>query len=177
MEILMTEESGILFLQETKVNDEEFPQALIKFAIGRGYQVYFRGQKQQRGVALFTKHKPQRITFEIEGASSVTAFRYIETTIMGLTIIGIYAPQGQQFNSIHYRRKQEFCNTLHQRVCALQNNGHVVMIMGDFNIIPADVDMYNPGHPYHDTNASASEEERGWLDRFVKAGFIDLFEQ
>jgi exonuclease III len=35
--------------------------------------------------------------------------------------------------------------------------------------------MHNPGHPYHDTNASASEEEREWLDRFVEAGFVDLF--
>jgi exonuclease III len=42
-----------------------------------------------------------------------------------------------------------------------QNNKRVVMVMGDFNIIPADVDMHNPEHPYHDTNASASEEERG----------------
>jgi hypothetical protein len=94
---------------------------------------------------------------------------------MGLTIIGIYAPQGQQFSSIHYRRKREFYDALYQRVLALQNNGHVVMIMGDFNIIPADKDMHNPGHPYHDTNASASEEERGWLDRFIEEGFIDLF--
>jgi hypothetical protein len=65
MEILRTEQPHILFLQETKVSDEEFPQALIDFATGLGYQVYFRGQKQQLGVALFTKHKPQRITFEI----------------------------------------------------------------------------------------------------------------
>jgi hypothetical protein len=57
MEILRTEEPDILFLQETNVNDEEFPQALIDFATGRGYQVYFRGQKQQLGIALFTKHK------------------------------------------------------------------------------------------------------------------------
>jgi hypothetical protein len=63
MEILRTEQPDILFLQETKVNDEEFPHALIDFATGLGYQVYFRGQKQQLGVALFTKHQPQRITF------------------------------------------------------------------------------------------------------------------
>jgi exonuclease III len=49
------------------------------------------------------------------------------------------------------------------------------MIMGDFNIIPADVDMHSPGHSYHDTNASASEEERGWLDQFVEERFVDLF--
>jgi hypothetical protein len=47
--------------------------------------------------------------------------------------------------------------------------------VGDFNIIPADVDTHNQGHPYHDTNTSALEEERGWLDRFVEAGFVDLF--
>jgi exonuclease III len=67
MEILRTEEPDILFLQETKVSDKEFPQALIDFATGRRYHVYFRCQKQQLGVALFTKHMPQRITFEIEG--------------------------------------------------------------------------------------------------------------
>jgi exodeoxyribonuclease-3 len=70
----------------------------------------------------------------------------METTIMGLTIIGIYAPQDQQFSSIHYRRKREIYSALYQRVRVLQDNGHVVMMMGDFNIIPADIDMHNPGH-------------------------------
>lgn len=135
----------ILFLQELKCEAAQFPADAFT---ALGYQAHVVGQKTYNGVAALT-----RIPFEItrralpglppgpDGAPDAQA-RYIEgTTEHGITLAGIYLPNGNSGGEAGYAYKLAWMDALRARAAALLDSGADLAILGDFNVCPEDRDL------------------------------------
>src|ERR1700735_4164124 len=91
VEWLTANQPDVLCLQETKVQDREFPAQAFRDA---GYHVHFRGMKSYNGVATLTRREPELVRHGLcEGADSEDV-RILETIVEGIPIVNTYVPQG-----------------------------------------------------------------------------------
>jgi exodeoxyribonuclease-3 len=161
----------ILFLQETKCDNKLFPATLKQHA---NYQHYICGEPQFNGVATLSTIPATDVLYAIPNYHD-SMYRYMELTISGIRFINIYAPQGQALGSTAYSSKVIFYQKLLERLHALLANNIIPFIVGDFNIIPSDLDLYNPTSTEWQTNAMCSPAERHWFQQILKLGYTDLF--
>ncbi len=159
----------VLALQETKLTDEKFPAAEIEAA---GYQVAFSGQKTYNGVALLSKHPIEEVITDLPGLDDPQR-RILGATINGVRILDLYVVNGQEVGSekfaykMHWLKKvQEY---LQQDLSAHEN----YVVLGDFNIAPADADVHNP-KSWHE-KILCSTPEREALQSILDLGFSDTF--
>ncbi|MGD9639155.1 MAG: exodeoxyribonuclease III [Alphaproteobacteria bacterium] len=136
----------IVLLQEIKTEEDKFPLLDIE---ALGYKSYAFGQKAYNGVAILSKEPLLEIKQGLSGAEDEEA-RYIEAKLdSGLTVASVYVPNGngeseEKFN-IKLKSKLEFLSLLKDRAKQLlENNETGFVIGGDFNVIPSDIDVYNP---------------------------------
>jgi exodeoxyribonuclease-3 len=129
----------VLFLQEIKCQTDDFPTASFE---ALGYRAVAVGQKAYNGVAVLA-----RIPFEVThttlpGLSGPVAeqARYIEITVAGSTLIGIYLPNGNSGGEAGYQGKLDFMAALKTRAEALLAQDRDFAILGDFNVAPTDED-------------------------------------
>jgi len=99
---LRREEAGILCIQETKVQDGDFPAEPIRDA---GYHVVFRGQKAYAGVAIVSREEPQEVDFGLDGGDEA---RLIRAVIRGIPVVNTYVPQGRSPDSEHFQYKLQW---------------------------------------------------------------------
>jgi exodeoxyribonuclease-3 len=161
----------ILFLQETKCKNKLFSVTLKQHA---NYQHYICGEPQFNGVATLTTIPATDVLYVIPNYHD-SMYRYMELTILGIRFINIYAPQGQTLNSTAYSSKVLFNQSLLERLDALLANNTIPFIVGDFNIIPSDLNLFNPTSTEWQTNAMVSPVERHWFQQILKLGYTDLF--
>ncbi len=157
----------ILVLQETKLPDERFPQSDIELA---GYHVCFSGQKTYNGVAILSRIVPEDLTANIPQFDDPQR-RLLAATIDGVRIIDVYIPNGQEVDSEKYRYKlrwlASFKTFLKQE---LATHGKLI-VLGDFNIAPADVDIHNPKR--WQGKIMCSDTEREQFHAFLRLGLAD----
>ncbi len=165
----------VLCLQETKVVDEQFPQAHFP-----GYHCAIAGQKSYNGVAILSKQVPARTSrgfAPILGGESVGDLdeqkRLIHVQIQGLEIINIYVPNGQSVGSEKYAYKLRWLTTLHQYLSAIVHPERPVCVCGDWNIAPTDLDIYDPADKAE--HIMASPPERTAFQQFLDLHFQDSF--
>lgn len=167
----MREESpDILCLQETKA----YPEVLTKkFVEPVGYHSYFASaeKKGYSGVVTYSKKQPIRVDFlgieefDIEG-------RYLETEFENFVLINCYFPNSQsEGKRLDY--KLRFCDAVLERMDALKEDGKNIVLCGDYNIAHKEIDLKNP--KTNVKNPGFLPEERAWMDKFVNAGYIDVF--
>ncbi|MDT8364312.1 MAG: exodeoxyribonuclease III [Nitrosomonas sp.] len=160
----------VLCLQETKLQDAQFPVDEIKQA---GYHAIFSGQKTYNGVALLSKMAV--------GADPCTALpglddpqkRLIAATYDNVRVICIYVPNGERVDSEKYAYKLEWLKAL---ICFLQEERKrysKIALLGDFNIAPADSDVYDP--PAWEEKVLCSMPEREAFQHLLAAGLVDSF--
>jgi len=103
---LAREKPDVLCLQETKVQDHEFP---VGFFQERGYHVVFRGQKAHAGVALASRAEPRDVRYGLDDGGPADEPRLIQATVAGIPIVNTYVPQGQSADSpmFAYKRSEE----------------------------------------------------------------------
>jgi exodeoxyribonuclease III len=166
---LESAQPDVLALQETKLIDDKFPVAEIEAA---GYQVVFYGQKTYNGVALLSKHPIEDVITDIPGLDDPQR-RILGATINGVRILDLYVVNGQEVGSekfaykMHWLKKvQEY---LQQDLSAHEN----YVVLGDFNIAPADADVHNP-KSWHE-KILCSTPEREALQSILALGFSDTF--
>jgi exodeoxyribonuclease-3 len=159
----------VLALQETKVQDHEFPaEAFAQI----GYHCVFRGQKSYNGVAILSPH-------EIEGVESGLLdeprdeARLIKAEVQGVTIINTYVPQGVLPDTEQFRYKLEWFRRLLGYLQARFDPSQPILWAGDLNIAPEPIDVYDPkalwGHVcFHPQVQAVLREVMAW-------GFTDLF--
>jgi len=92
----------VMCLQETKVQDEDFPAEAIEKA---GYHATFRGMKGYNGVATLTREAPEKVIFGLHEEPDNEDFRIIQTVVSGIPIINSYVPQGYSISSEKYALK------------------------------------------------------------------------
>lgn len=166
---LKKESPDVLCLQETKAPDREFPEKTFK---GLGYHSVFRGESGRNGVAVLSKSPFQsvRIGFDAQGSEGD---RLITATILGIPIVNTYVPQGVSRFSDFFREKLDWLQRLHDFFKVNFSPEKPLLWMGDFNIAPEPIDLYDPeflaGHVCFNPDLQAV------LDRFRQWGMVDVF--
>lgn len=130
----------ILALQETKLNDPDFPTADIAAA---GYQVVFSGQKTYNGVAILSRRTATDVLANVPGLDDPQR-RFLAATFGDLHVVNLYVPNGESPESDKYAYKLNWLEHVHRYIeNALVCYARVVVV-GDFNIAPDDRDVYDP---------------------------------
>ena len=159
----------VIGLQETKLTDENFPQAELEAA---GYHVLRSGQKTYNGVALLSREPLKDALLDLDGLEDPQR-RVAIATSGGVRYVNLYVPNGQAVGSEKYEYKLRWLGALHRlRARELANHERVV-VMGDFNIAPEDRDVHDP--KAWEGQVLCSEPERDALNRLLQLGLTDTF--
>ncbi|MBC7220708.1 exodeoxyribonuclease III [Candidatus Bipolaricaulota bacterium] len=167
---LAREEPDVLCLQETKVQDPEFP---AEFFRERGYHVAFRGQKAHAGVALASRVEPSDVRFGLDDGGPPDEARLVRATVAGIPIVNTYVPQGQSVESPLFAYKLEWLRRLRNHFARHFSPDEPLLWCGDFNVAPEEIDVHDPKRlvnhvDFHPEARAALEEVRAW-------GFVDVF--
>jgi exodeoxyribonuclease-3 len=179
---LARESPDVLCVQETKVQDEDFPAAPMREA---GYQVVFRGQKAHAGVAIISREEPQEVAFGLDDGGPSTPdlglrsgqgpdeARLIRAVIGGVSVVNTYVPQGRDPESEHFQYKLRWFERLRALFERHYAPDELLLWMGDLNVALEPIDVYDPkaleGHVCY------RPEVRAALRQVGEWGFVDVF--
>jgi exodeoxyribonuclease-3 len=132
----------VLFLQEIKCEAAQFPAATFE---ALGYRCEVVGQKAYNGVAALSRLPVTVTRRSLPGLpESDMQARYIEIEVDGVTLIGVYMPNGNSGGDDGYGYKLAWMQHLRARAAALMEAETPFAILGDFNVCPTDAD-FAPG--------------------------------
>jgi exodeoxyribonuclease III len=159
----------VVCLQELKAPQERFPEAAIREA---GYGVIWHGQKSWNGVAILARNaEPVEIRRVLPGDPEDVHSRYIEATVHDLTVGCLYLPNGNPAPGPKYDYKLKWLARLLAHAAALAASEKPVILLGDYNVIPAERDVYKPERWVDDAlfrvevrEAFATLLKQGWTD-------------
>ena len=167
------EEPDIVCLQELKTPQEKFPASAIRES---GYDVIWHGQKSWNGVAILSRvGEPLEIRRVLPGDPEDAHSRYIEAAINGVIVGCLYLPNGNPFPGPKFDYKLRWIERLKLHAAELIASGAPVALMGDYNIIPTEFDVYKPERWVEDAlfrpEVRTSYNDllaQGWLDALRK---------
>jgi exodeoxyribonuclease-3 len=174
LDFLATRQPDVVCLQETKLEDINFPRAEIEAA---GYQVAFSGQKTYNGVAILSKSPLADIQAGIPGFDDEQK-RVLAATVDGMRVVCAYIPNGQSVDSDKYQYKLKWLAALTEWLQQELQAQPKLALLGDYNIAPEDRDVHDPA-AWQD-QVLCSEPEREAFRKLLALGLKDsfrLFEQ
>ena len=132
----------IVCLQELKAPDEKFPAAAIRQA---GYGVVWHGQKSWNGVAILARGaEPIETRRELPGDPDDTQSRYIEAAVGGMLVGCLYLPNGNPAPGPKFGYKLRWFERLIAHAAVLLALKQPVVLAGDYNVMPTELDVYAP---------------------------------
>lgn len=156
-------------LQELKAPQEKFPLDAIREA---GYGAIWHGQKSWNGVAILARGcQPQEVGRGLPGDPSDEQSRYIEAVVNGIRIACLYLPNGNPAPGPKFDYKLAWFERLIARGAELIGSGEKVILAGDFNVMPTELDVYKPERWVND--ALFRPETRAAFRRLVGQGWTD----
>ncbi|GGD98121.1 exodeoxyribonuclease III [Tsuneonella deserti] len=159
----------VVALQELKAPDEKFPAEPIRQL---GYEVIWHGQSRWNGVAMLSRigeiHETRR---GLPGDPDPAQSRYIEAAINGILFAGLYLPNGNPRPGPKFDYKLAWFERLIEHAAQLLASGLPVVLMGDFNVMPTELDVYKPER-WLDDALFAPETRAAWF-RLVEQGWTD----
>src|SRR5437879_13012360 len=159
----------IVCLQELKCTDTEFPAAAIKRA---GYHAVWRGQRTWNGVAILSRLGAPIVTrTAMPGDRDDAQSRYIEAAIEGILVGCLYLPNGNPQPGPKFDYKLAWFRRLHAHARTLLKSGAPIVLAGDYNVAPTDIDIY-PTKSW-DEDALIQPQSRAAYARLVKQGWTD----
>jgi exodeoxyribonuclease-3 len=159
----------IVCLQELKAPQEKFPEAPIRDA---GYTPIWHGQKSWNGVAILSRaNAPVERRRVLPGDPDDAHSRYIEATVGGLVIGCLYLPNGNPAPGPKFDYKLRWFERLIAHAAQLIASGARVVLAGDFNVMPTDLDVYKPERWRDD--ALFRPEVRDAYHRLLAQGWTD----
>ena len=180
--LIDTQQPDVIGLQETKVQDSEFPVADVE---AMGYHVFYYGQKGHYGVALLCRQQPQAVFYGFPDDEEDAQRRMIGVKLLAddgeaVTVWNGYFPQGE---SIDHPTKFPHKARFYQQLAHLLNTQHApeerLAVMGDFNISPEDQDIgigeANRKRWLRDGKTSFQPIEREWLEGIKAWGLSDSY--
>ena len=158
----------IVLLQELKCTTEAFPTLEIE---DEGYNIAATGQKTYNGVAILSKSPIDIEITQLPGNDNDIQARYIEGFTQGVTVASIYLPNGNPVDTEKYPYKLEFMERLYQRAKQLMENEELFVLGGDYNVIPEDIDAYDP--KVWETDALFKAETKSAWRKIIYLGLTD----
>eukprot|EP01028_Stygiella_incarcerata_P008835 TRINITY_DN39802_c0_g1_i2.p1 TRINITY_DN39802_c0_g1~~TRINITY_DN39802_c0_g1_i2.p1 ORF type:complete len:378 (+),score=86.80 TRINITY_DN39802_c0_g1_i2:127-1260(+) len=165
----------VICLQETKLSEDQVDEFLKDLGDPdlEGYFCCCETKKGYSGVVIFTRITPKNVVLSLPGVQRKEG-RYIEVDLGALIIINVYIPNSGG-GPERLKFKMEFCDLLLDRIEYLGGKeGKNVILCGDFNVAPGPMDVF---HPYDVAIGLPGflPEEREWLSKVKKAGYMDAF--
>ena len=159
----------IVGLQELKCTDEAFPRDAIE---ALGYSAIWHGQKSWNGVALLSRvGEPVETRRSLPGDPDPSQSRYIEAAVCGILVGNMYAPNGNPKPGPKFDYKLEWLDRLQDHARDLIDSGAPAILVGDYNVIPTDRDVYKPERWLKDALFAPEAREKfrelvgqGWTD-------------
>jgi exodeoxyribonuclease-3 len=156
-------------LQELKAPDEKFPLAAIEAA---GYGAIWQGQKSWNGVAILGRGcQPREMRRGLPGEPDDSQSRYIEAAVGGIVLAGLYLPNGNPAPGPKFDYKLRWFERLTQHASDLLADDIPVVLAGDFNVMPTDLDVYKPERWLND--ALFRPEVKAAFHALVAQGWTD----
>jgi exodeoxyribonuclease-3 len=169
LEWLKGHKPDVLCVQETKVQDSEFPAEAFADS---GYEYTFKGQKSYNGVAIFSKRAIKKVVTGFADEPKDES-RLISAQVDKIVVVNTYFPQGYMPESEQYQYKLKWFSRLRKYFEKNFKPEQPVLWVGDFNVAPEAIDVYDPeglaGHVcFNPEVTTALKEVSEW-------GFVDLF--
>jgi exodeoxyribonuclease-3 len=162
-------EPDVVCLQELKAPDEKFPAAAIEKA---GYGAIWHGQKSWNGVAILARgREPEETRRGLPGDPDDTHSRYIEAVIDGTLIGCLYLPNGNPAPGPKFDYKLAWFKRLNKYAKSLFARDEPVVLAGDYNVIPTDLDAYKPERWVDDS--LFFPESRAAYQKLLSQGWTD----
>jgi len=163
----------VVGLQELKCTDEAFPADAIE---ALGYSAIWHGQKSWNGVALLSRvGAPVETRRALPDDPNLEQSRYIEAAVCGILVGNLYLPNGNPKPGPKFDYKLAWMDALHAHAADLLASGVPALLIGDFNVIPTDEDVYKPERWLKDAlfapearNKLAALIDQGWTDALRK---------
>ncbi len=168
-EWLQNHEPDVLVLQEIKQQTDKFPSDALQEL---GYQSLANGQKTYNGVATIAKGTIENPVTDFPDLEDPQR-RVLATTIDGVRVINLYVPNGSEVGSEKFAYKLEWLGSLHRFLEGELERHENVVVLGDFNIAPADADVHAPEQ--WGEGILCSPQERAALQGLLDLGLTDVF--
>jgi len=161
----------VLALQETKLLDADFPFDAIREV---GYEATVSGQRTYNGVAIISRKKASEIVTDLPELDDPQR-RVLAAVIDDIRILNLYVPNGESVDSEKYQYKLRWLKKLDIFLKQELKNHPNLIVLGDFNIAPDEIDVYDPKH--WEGKVLFSEPERRAFRDMLQVGFSDCFRQ
>jgi exodeoxyribonuclease-3 len=168
LEWLAKDSPDVVCLQELKATQQQFPAKAIRDA---GYHALWKGEPLWNGVAILAKTAPVEIRRVLPGQDKDPHARYLEAAVGGVVIACLYLPNGNPIRSPKFQYKLAWFDALLVHAQALWDSKQPVVLVGDFNVVPTDDDIYDPKSWKRDALLQPESRaryatllEQGWLD-------------
>jgi exodeoxyribonuclease-3 len=163
----------VVCLQELKAPEESFPIEIINTA---GYNAIWHGQKSWNGVAILTRNVvPQERCRVLPGDPEDINSRYIEANVNGIIVGCLYLPNGNPYPGPKFDYKLRWFERFTLHAAELYASGLPVILTGDFNVMPSEIDVYKPERWVNDALFRIESREafqklmaQGWTDAIRK---------
>jgi exodeoxyribonuclease III len=159
----------VVALQELKTPDGTFPRAALDRA---GYGCMVAGQPMWNGVALLARGaQPVEIRRALPGDAADKQARYIEAAVGGVIVTSLYLPNGNPQPGPKFDYKLAWFERLIEHAASLWKTGHPVVLAGDYNVVPTDLDIYKTTS--YEDNALLQPAPREAYTRLLAQGWTD----
>lgn len=163
----------VVCLQELKAPDEKFPEKVL---LDLGYKAVWHGQKSWNGVAILARNQEiQEVKRGLPGDPDDIQSRYIEAMVNGILIGCLYLPNGNPAPGPKFDYKLDWFERLTAHATALLQLDKPVVLAGDFNVMPTELDVYKPERWLEDSlfrpevrSAFHTLVAQGWTDAIRK---------
>ncbi|WP_183558905.1 exodeoxyribonuclease III [Mucilaginibacter sp. SP1R1] len=162
----------VVCLQELKAPDEKFPEQAI---LDAGYHAIWHGQKSWNGVAILSRTEIKELRRGLPGAPDDSHSRYIEAFVNNIVIGCLYLPNGNPAPGPKFDYKLAWFERLKLHAAGLLANDIPVVLTGDYNVMPTELDVYKPERWVEDAlfrpetrQAFKTLVEQGWTDAIRK---------
>ena len=170
---LAESQPDIACLQELKAPQEKFPAAALREA---GYEALWHGQLQWNGVAILARGEaPAETQRGLPGDPEDLHSRYLEAEVGGIIVGCLYLPNGNPAPGPKFAYKLKWFERLHKHAAKLVKSRKPVVLAGDFNVMPTELDVYAPERWVDD--ALFRPEVREAYRRLVAQGWTDALRE
>lgn len=166
---LEANQPDILAIQETKVQDVDFP---LEAFDSTGYRVIYRGQKKYNGVAILSKEPPTEIVSHLPQDSTGQA-RFLKAKVGPVTILNTYVPQGMAVDSEKFHYKLDWFRWLRDYMEDHHNPDEPLLWLGDLNVARTDIDVHSPKRLWG--HVCFCEPVQKALENVMDWGLTDVF--